>query len=76
MKKMLLRFEKKNFFFRDIIGELFQGEFLCCYEYYGDWNGLQRSSVENVAREGLACVIQIELEVMKFDFCFEIVNLN
>lgn len=40
-----------------------QGEFLCCYEYYGDWNGLQRSSIENVAREGLACVIQIELEV-------------
>ncbi|CAF3210006.1 unnamed protein product [Rotaria socialis] len=39
-----------------------KGEFLCCYEYYGDWNGLQRSSIENVAREGLACVIQIELE--------------
>ncbi|CAF1335608.1 unnamed protein product [Rotaria sordida] len=39
-----------------------KGEFLCCYEYYGDWNGLQRSSIENVAREGLACVVQIELE--------------
>ncbi|CAF0894713.1 unnamed protein product [Adineta ricciae] len=39
-----------------------KGEFLCCYEYYGDWNGLQRSSIENVARGGLACVIQIELE--------------
>ncbi|CAF0904939.1 unnamed protein product, partial [Didymodactylos carnosus] len=32
-----------------------RGEFLCCYEYYGDWHGLQRSSVENVAKEGLAC---------------------
>jgi guanylate kinase len=40
-----------------------QGEFLCCYEYYGDWHGLQRSSIENVARGGLACVVQIELDV-------------
>jgi guanylate kinase len=63
---MLLKFGESFIIFFEIIRELFKGEFLCCYEYYGDWNGLQRSSVENVAREGLACVVQIELEVRKF----------
>ncbi|CAF1536159.1 unnamed protein product [Adineta steineri] len=51
-------FIKQNQYEEDVT----KGEFLCCYEYYGDWHGLQRSSIENVAREGLACVVQIELE--------------
>ena len=39
-----------------------QGKFICCNEYMGDWYGTEWSGVEAVARQGLACVIQMELE--------------
>ncbi|XP_046341681.2 leucine-rich repeat and guanylate kinase domain-containing protein-like [Haliotis rufescens] len=38
------------------------GQFIQSNEYHGDWYGLQMESVEGVAREGLACVVQMELE--------------
>lgn len=41
----------------------FQGQFIQTYQYNGHWYGLQMESVESVAREGLACVVHMELEV-------------
>ncbi|XP_033744954.1 leucine-rich repeat and guanylate kinase domain-containing protein-like [Pecten maximus] len=38
------------------------GQFLQTYQYHGDWYGLQMESIESVAREGLACVVHMELE--------------
>jgi len=35
---------------------------VCCNEYFGDWFGIQWESIETVARQGLACVLQMELE--------------
>jgi guanylate kinase len=39
-----------------------QGKFICCNEYFGNWYGIQWNSIESVARQGLACVTQMELE--------------
>jgi guanylate kinase len=39
-----------------------KGKFICCNEYNGDWYGIQWESIESVARQGLACVTQMELE--------------
>lgn len=41
----------------------FQGQFIQTYQYNGQWYGLQMESIESVAREGLACVVHMELEV-------------
>lgn len=41
----------------------FQGQFIQTYQYNSNWYGLQMESVECVAREGLACVVHMELEV-------------
>ncbi|CAH1782663.1 unnamed protein product, partial [Owenia fusiformis] len=38
------------------------GKFLQTYEYHGNWYGLTLESIENVAREGLACIVHLELE--------------
>ncbi|KAL3852031.1 hypothetical protein ACJMK2_015742 [Sinanodonta woodiana] len=38
------------------------GQFIQTYQYNGNWYGLQMESIESVAREGLACVIHMELE--------------
>ncbi|XP_005112686.1 leucine-rich repeat and guanylate kinase domain-containing protein [Aplysia californica] len=38
------------------------GQFIQTYQYCDNWYGLQMESVENVAREGLACVVHMELE--------------
>ncbi|RNA08076.1 leucine-rich repeat and guanylate kinase domain-containing isoform X2, partial [Brachionus plicatilis] len=38
------------------------GKFICCNEYFGDWFGIQWESIEYVARQGLACVMNMELE--------------
>jgi guanylate kinase len=42
---------------------IFQGQFIQTYQYNGQWYGLQMESIESVAREGLACVVHMELEV-------------
>ena len=39
-----------------------KGKFICCNEYNGDWYGVKWESIEAVARQGLACVTQMELE--------------
>ncbi|XP_052090305.1 leucine-rich repeat and guanylate kinase domain-containing protein-like [Mytilus californianus] len=38
------------------------GQFIQTYQYNSNWYGLQMESVECVAREGLACVVHMELE--------------
>ncbi|XP_052213909.1 leucine-rich repeat and guanylate kinase domain-containing protein-like [Dreissena polymorpha] len=38
------------------------GQFIQTYQYNGQWYGLQMESIESVAREGLACVVHMELE--------------
>ncbi|KAL4227150.1 hypothetical protein ACF0H5_015123 [Mactra antiquata] len=38
------------------------GQFIQTYQYNGHWYGLQMESIECVAREGLACVVHMELE--------------
>ncbi len=47
---------------QDFEQDVTQGKFVCCNEYFGDWFGVQMDSIEAVARQGLACVIQMELE--------------
>lgn len=39
------------------------GKFLQTYSYHGNMYGLTIDSVEAVAREGLACVVHMEIEV-------------
>lgn len=41
-----------------------QGQFIQTHQYHGHWYGLQMQSIEDIAREGLACVVHMELEVM------------
>lgn len=38
------------------------GQFIQTYQYNNNWYGLQMESIESVAREGLACVVHMELE--------------
>ncbi|GFR95894.1 leucine-rich repeat and guanylate kinase domain-containing protein [Elysia marginata] len=38
------------------------GQFIQTYQYNENWYGLQMESIETVAREGLACVVHMELE--------------
>ena len=38
------------------------GQFVQTYQYNDNWYGLQMESIEVVAREGLACVVHMELE--------------
>ncbi|CAL1526962.1 unnamed protein product [Lymnaea stagnalis] len=38
------------------------GQFVQTHQYNGNWYGLQMESIENVAREGLASVVHMELE--------------
>lgn len=40
-----------------------QGQFIQTHQYHGHWYGLQMQSIEDIAREGLACVVHMELEV-------------
>jgi guanylate kinase len=47
---------------KDFESDVTHGKFICCHEYSGDWYGIQWDSIESVARRGLACVIQMELE--------------
>lgn len=51
-----------NIKMQDFEQDVTQGKFVCCNEYFGDWFGVQLDSIEAVARQGLACVIQMELE--------------
>lgn len=41
----------------------FQGKFIQTIQYGGHSYGLTRDAVEDVAREGLACCVHMELEV-------------
>ncbi len=43
----------------------FQGHFLYTYSYQGELYGLTLDAIETVAREGLACVVTMEIEVKK-----------
>ncbi|CAF0994429.1 unnamed protein product [Brachionus calyciflorus] len=47
---------------QDFENDVTQGKFICCNEYFGDWYGTQWDSIESVAKQGLACVINMELE--------------
>ncbi|XP_048741969.1 leucine-rich repeat and guanylate kinase domain-containing protein-like [Ostrea edulis] len=38
------------------------GQFIQTHQYHGHWYGLQMQSIEDIAREGLACVVHMELE--------------
>ena len=40
-----------------------QGKFLQTCQLAGNWYGVTREAVENVAREGLAAVFHMDLEV-------------
>jgi hypothetical protein len=40
-----------------------QGKFLQTYSYHGELYGLTIDAIEAVAREGLACVVHMEIEV-------------
>lgn len=40
-----------------------QGQFIQTNKYNNHWYGLQMEAIESVAREGLACVVHMELEV-------------
>ena len=42
-----------------------QGKFLQTSQLAGNWYGVTREAVENVAREGLAAVFHMDLEVGK-----------
>ena len=39
-----------------------QGKFLQTYAYHGELFGLTIDAIETVAKEGLACVVHMELE--------------
>ena len=39
------------------------GKFIQTYSYHGNLYGLTIESIESVARDGLACVVHMELEV-------------
>ena len=58
--------EEKDYHFMDMEqfeNEVKMGKFLQTYSYHGNLYGLTIDSVESVAREGLACVVHMELEV-------------
>ncbi|XP_064632392.1 leucine-rich repeat and guanylate kinase domain-containing protein-like [Lineus longissimus] len=42
--------------------EIRYGRFLYTYQYAGNWYGLTLDSVESIAKEGLACIVHMELE--------------
>lgn len=52
--------------------EVKMGKFLQTYSYSGNLYGLTVDSVEAVAREGLACVLHMELEVRERDELFPV----
>ena len=41
-----------------------KGKFICTNEYFGEWYGIQWDSIEAVARQGLACIMTMELEAL------------
>lgn len=61
---MCLQYNKWSFCF-------FQGQFIQTHKIDDTWYGLQMESIECVAREGLACVIHMELEVWNKSYCPE-----
>ena len=54
---------------------VFQGKFVLTYAYMGELFGLHMDAIEAVAREGLACVVHMELEVL-FDDIFLLLLAN
>ena len=42
--------------------DILQGKFLQTYAYHGELFGLTIDAIETVAKEGLACVVHMELE--------------
>ena len=56
-----LQTKLKSFLYRVCVYP--QGKFLQTCQLAGNWYGVTREAVENVAREGLAAVFHMDLEV-------------
>ncbi|XP_029617582.1 leucine-rich repeat and guanylate kinase domain-containing protein isoform X2 [Salmo trutta] len=57
--------DRSNYHFvteEDFQNMIHMGKFLQTMQYAGHWYGLSREAIEDVAREGLACCVHMELE--------------